>query len=67
MFMKVSNLIEAVIAILVGLALYPAVDAATDDAVGNASGIALTLLPLIPTIYVIVVIAGAAAYVYSKR
>ena len=65
--MKVKHLIEAVIGILIGLALYPAVDAATDDAVANATGVALTLLPLIPTIYVIVVIAGAAAYVYSSN
>jgi hypothetical protein len=65
--MKVKHLIEAVIGILIGLALYPAVAAATDDAVGNATGVALTLLPLIPTIYVIVVIAGAAAYVYTSN
>ena len=65
--MEIKHLIEAVLAILVGLALYPAVSSATDDAVANATGIALTLLPLVPTIYVIILIAGAAAYIYGKR
>jgi len=65
--MEIKNLIGAVLAILVGLALYPAVQTATDDAVANATGVALTLLPLVPTIYVVILVAAAAAYVYSKR
>ena len=65
--MEIKHLIEAVLAILVGLALYPAVQTATDDAVANVTGIALTLLPLVPTIYVVILVAGAAAYVYSKK
>lgn len=63
--MQIRSLIEAVLAIFVGLALYPAVQSATDTAIVNATGIAATLLPLVPTIYVIVVVAGAAAYVYT--
>ena len=65
--MEIRHLIEAVLAILVGLALYPAIVAATDAALDGAEGIALTLLPLVPTIYVIIVVAGAAAYVYAKK
>jgi len=67
--MEIRHLIEAVLAILVGLALYPAVQAATTAAVEteNASAIALVLLPLVPTVYVIILIAGAAAYVYAKK
>ena len=65
--MEIKHLIEAVLAILVGLALYPAVDGATTTALVNATGIAASLLPLIPTIYIVVLVAGAAAYVYAKK
>ena len=67
--MEIKHLIEAVLAVLIGLALFPAVNGAAEAALltDNASAIVLTLIPLVPTIYVIIVVAGAAAYVYSKR
>jgi len=67
--MEAKHLIEAVLAVLVGMALFPAVNGAADAALltDNASDIVLALIPLIPIIYVVIVVAGAAAYVYSKR
>ena len=61
----VKSLIEAMLAVVIGLALYPVVDSATATALVNASGIALALLPLVPTMYIIVVIVGVVAYVYT--
>jgi len=67
--MEIRSLIEAVLGVLIGLALYPAVQGATDAAIDNATAgsVVASLLPLVPTIYIIVVIVGAAAYVYSKK
>lgn len=67
--MKISDLIGVVLAILVGLSLFPAVQDATDAAVANATAgsVATTVLPLIPMVYVVILLAGAAAYIYFKR
>jgi hypothetical protein len=62
--MNAKTLIEAVIGIVIGLALFPVVQDSTTNA--NATGVTGTLLDLIPTIYVIVIVASAAAYVYFK-
>ena len=66
--MKTGTLIEAVIGIVVGLALFPAVQSSANEILaGNATGIVAGLVPLIPTLYILIVIGGAAAYVYYKR
>lgn len=63
--MSPRSLIEAVIGVVIGVSLYPVIDTVITDA--NVSGTNGTLLDLVPLIYIIVVIAGAAAYVYVKR
>jgi len=66
--MEIKNLIEVALAVLVGLALYPTIeDAATNAAVNSTNDIAAAVIPLVPMIYVIILIAGCATYVYSKR
>jgi len=66
--MEIKNLIEVALAVLVGLALYPTIeDAATNAALNSTNDIAAAVIPLVPMIYVIILIAGCATYVYSKR
>lgn len=65
--MEIKHLIEAVLGILVGLALFPAVSDAATTAAVNQTGAVAAMLPIVPLIYVVVVLAGAAAYIYSKR
>lgn len=53
---KIYELIAGVLLIVFGLALYPTVQSAVDTAIVNATGLAATLMPLIPAIYAIVII-----------
>jgi len=67
--MDAKHLIEAVVGIFLGLALYPSVDTFAANAAANASAgsAGALLLPIVPVIYLLVVIAGAVAYVGVKR
>jgi hypothetical protein len=71
-----NKLIGGLIAIVIGLALLPVVadfaDALTTDGNGGDAGIyhdtAIgTLVDLIPVLYVIMIVAGVAAYVVVSR
>jgi len=62
--MKARTLIEALIGIVIGVALYPVVQSTVGNA--SATGTNATLLNLIPLLYIIVIVAGVAAYVYLK-
>lgn len=55
-----SDLIGTLIAVVIGVSLYPVIVDVIGDV--NASGVEATLLNLIPTLYVIGVIVGAIAW-----
>lgn len=60
-----GDIIGALIAVVIGVTLYPVVSDTVADV--NASGIEQTLLDLIPTLYVIGVIVGAIAWMGLRR
>lgn len=78
MALNVKSLIVAAIAIIIGLVLFPLIDNQVDIAYQtahplNASGTlsagtydstGYQLIPLISTAYILLIIGGAAAYVY---
>jgi hypothetical protein len=66
-----NKLIGGLIAIVIGLALLPVVADFVDDLTGTSgtfenSNIG-TLIDLIPVLYVIIIVAGVAAYVVTSR
>jgi hypothetical protein len=64
--MEVRTLLEAVIGIVIGVTLFPVVQTAVEN-VNSSDSTITALLGLIPMVYIIVVLAGSAAYVYFKR
>ena len=53
---KMAGVILGVLVIVVGLALFPTVLDSEATAAENATGLAVTILPLIPAIYAIVIL-----------
>lgn len=47
--------------IVVGVALFPAVNNTVNDILANTSGVESTILDVIPLFYAVAVLAGAAA------
>ena len=65
--MKVKNLLEAVLGIVLGVILYPLVDSICTSAAENTSNeYAALILPIVPIVYLFIVIGGAGAYLYSS-
>lgn len=64
--MDMGQLFIGFILIIVGLALYPSVDAAVTTALVNASAMATAILELIPLIWVLVVCGIGVAMVYDQ-
>lgn len=64
MALSPKELIGALIAVVVGLSLYPVISDTVTDI--NETGTIGTLLDLIPLLYIIVIVAGVAGYVYMK-
>ena len=66
----VNKLIQAMIAIVIGLALLPVVVEFVDDltaAEGALDGTAsATLVELLPILYVIILVSGVATWVYTS-
>jgi hypothetical protein len=66
-----NKLIGGLIAIVIGLALLPVVADFVDDLTGNGGTFAEsnigTMIDLIPVLYVIIIVAGVAAYVVTGR
>jgi fucose permease len=66
-----NKLIGGLIAIVIGLALLPVVAGFVDDLTGTGETFADTnigtLIDLIPVLYVIIIVAGVAAYVVTSR
>jgi hypothetical protein len=66
-----NKLIGGLIAIVIGLALLPVVADFVDDLAGDEGTFADTnigtLIDLIPVLYVIIIVAGVAAYVVTGR
>jgi fucose permease len=66
-----NKLIGGLIAIVIGLALLPVVAGFVDDLAGSSGTFANTnigtLIDLIPVLYVIIIVAGVAAYVVTSR
>jgi len=64
----VNKLITALIMIVIGLALLPVVTDFVDGLTGTGMAYESTtlgsLIDVIPILYVIIIVAGAAAYVY---
>lgn len=60
-----SDLISAFVAILIGLALFPAVNQFVTDV--NATGIEATLVNLIPLLYVVGVVVGSIGFLGLRR
>lgn len=60
-----GDIIGSLIAIVVGVSLYPVVADVIADV--NATGVQATLLNLVPTLYVIGVIVGAIAWMGLSR
>lgn len=66
-----NKLIGGLIAVVIGLALLPVVNDFVTDLTGSGgtfenSSIG-TLIDLIPVLYVIIIVAGVAAYVVTSR
>lgn len=53
--------INGLLVIVVGVALFPAVNQTVQDILGNTSGVEATILDVIPIFYAVAVLAGAAA------
>jgi hypothetical protein len=66
-----NKLIGGLIAIVIGLALLPVVADFVDDLAGSEGTFENTnigtLIDLIPVLYVIIIVAGVAAYVVTSR
>jgi hypothetical protein len=66
-----NKLIGGLVAIVIGLALLPVVADFVDDLTGNGGTFADsnigTMIDLIPVLYVIIIVAGVAAYVVTSR
>jgi len=61
-------LLEAMLIVVVGLALLPVVTSSAHTAAAdpNASAAVQNIVPLIPLFYVLIVLGGALAYVYFR-
>ena len=60
---QIKDLISALIGIVVGVALFPVVNDEVQKV--NTTGVTGgTLITLIPMLYIIIIFAGAVAYVY---
>jgi hypothetical protein len=66
-----NKLIGGLVAIVIGLALLPVVADFVDDLTGSGGTFADsnigTMIDLIPVLYVIIIVAGVAAYVVTSR
>lgn len=67
----ISKLFQAVLGVVIGLAMLPVVIDTVDDLITNYTGTfgsgAESLVELIPLFYVIIIVVGAIAYVkFSK-
>ena len=63
----VNKLIQAMIGIVIGLALLPVVVSFADDFVGVEEGGIYALVDLLPILYVIIILAGSVGYVVTSR
>jgi choline-glycine betaine transporter len=59
----VNKLIQAMILIVIGLALLPVVMEFADNFVAENTGGVYSLVTLLPVIYVIILLTGAVAYI----
>lgn len=66
--MSISNIIKVVIGLVVGVVLLPVITSiiAGINTTGMSSAV-VTILDLFPTIYVLVLLVGAGAYLYSQK
>ena len=64
--LDMGQLFIGFILIIVGLALYPSVDAAVTTALVNASAMVAAILELVPLIWVLVVVGIGVALVYDQ-
>jgi triacylglycerol esterase/lipase EstA (alpha/beta hydrolase family) len=66
-----NKLIGGLVAIVIGLALLPVVADFVDDLTGSGGTFEDcnigTMIDLIPVLYVIIIVAGVAAYVVTSR
>lgn len=69
--MNVNKLINALILMVIGLALLPVVQEFTTDLTEGTEpvieGTMATLVDLLPVLYVIIIVVGAVSYVATKR
>lgn len=63
----VSRLIQAMIGIVIGLALLPVVVDFVDDFVGAEEGGIYSLVELLPILYVVIIVVGAIGYLAVGR
>ena len=63
----VNKLIQAMIGIVIGLALLPVVVDFADDFVGVNEGGIYSLVNLLPILYVIILVAGAVSFLTFSR
>ena len=61
-----GKLFMGFILIIIGLALFPSISTAVTTALVNATGLAATLLAMIPWIWVLVVVGIGVAMVYEQ-
>lgn len=61
-----GKLFMGFILIIIGLALFPSISSAVTTALVNATGLAATLLAMIPWIWVLVVVGIGVALVYEQ-
>ena len=61
-----GKLFMGFILIIIGLALFPSIQTAVTTALVNATGLAATLLAMIPWIWVLVVVGIGVAMVYEQ-
>ena len=66
--MEIKHLLDAVLGIALGVVLYPVVDSFCASAANNTSNLAAALiLPIVPIVYLFIVIVGAASYLKGKQ
>ena len=66
MALKTSDIITAVVGIVLGLALFPVVTDSITTINATDGTITDTLLDLVPILYIIMLIVGIAGYLYFK-
>lgn len=64
--MGFKNVIGAVVGLVIGLSLFPVVND-TVNGINGTTGVTSTMLDLLPLMYVIILVAACAGYIYQTR